>query len=110
MGIFVFDCLATTSAENLLPSSFSCWTAQRKHRKDVRSEDVPHQAQARQEAEAEPADPPVVQDAHRQHHPLQRQEAPLEEDQAQAVSQHRLWSRWEIFAVHNNGREETNTA
>ena len=62
----------------------------------VRSEDVPHQAQARQEAEAEPADPPVVQDAHRQHHPLQRQEAPLEEDQAQAVSQHRLWSRLEI--------------
>ena len=61
------------------------------------AEDVPHQAQARQEAEAEPADPPVVQDAHRQHHPLQRQEAPLEEDQAQAVSQHRLWSRWEIL-------------
>ena len=63
----------------------------------VRTEDVPHQAKAGQKAEAEQTDPPVVQDADGQHHPLQRQEAPLEEDQAQAVSSHRLWSHFEML-------------
>ena len=57
----------------------------------VRTEDVPHQAKAGQKAEAEQTDPSVVQDADGQHNPLQRQEAPLEEDQAQAVSFYTDW-------------------
>ena len=73
----------------------------------VRFEDLPHQAQARQEAEAEPSDPPVdqvrchycllcrgwaglvlmlmFQDAYRQHHQVQRQEETLETHQAGTV-------------------------
>ena len=52
----------------------------------VCQQNPPHQGQAGQEAEAEPADPAVDPDEDRQHHPLQLQAPPLEEDQAQALS------------------------
>merc|ERR1711997_1136517 len=54
--------------------------------KDERSQDVPDQDQAGQEAQAKPSHPPVDQDEDWQHHQVQRQEETLEEDQAQVVN------------------------
>merc|ERR1712226_1533770 len=50
-----------------------------------RAQDVPYQDQVGQEAQAEPSHPPVDQDEDWQHYPVQRQEASLEEDQAEVV-------------------------
>ena len=52
----------------------------------VGSQDVPHQAEAFEEAEAESSDSAVDPHEDGQHDPLQRQAPPLEEDQTQALS------------------------